>query len=191
MKKVLSSLILLLSIIGVARSQVEYQPYSYQFYQKLNSDVYSIYTRQHSSLKPYFADDSLLKRHYDSLMNYGNDGKPHNWAYRKLFNEHLIDLKGSNSTFYADLLPDFGIGREFSGKLTTSTTSLGAQIGGTVGNKFYYNVSGYQSSAVLPEYLSTYINQVGIVPGQAYAKIYEPNGYDWSYITAVASYTPR
>jgi len=31
---------------------------------------------------------------------------------------------------------------------------------------------------------------VGIVPGQAYAKIYKTNGYDWSYITAIISYTP-
>ncbi|HWZ05212.1 MAG TPA: hypothetical protein VNX40_16455, partial [Mucilaginibacter sp.] len=108
MRKVFSSIILLFSIIGVARAQSEYQPYSYQFYQKLNEDVYSTSTRQHSSLKPFFADDSLLKHHYDSLMNLGNDGKQHSWGYRKLFNEHLIDVKSPGSTFYADLLPDIG-----------------------------------------------------------------------------------
>lgn len=177
-------------MIGIANSQSAYQPYSYQFYQKLNPDVYSTQTSQHSSLKPYFIDDSLLKHHYDSLMNYGSDGKPHSWGYKKLFNEHLIDVRDSNSTFYADLLPDFGVGRDFSGKLTTSTTSLGLQVGGTISNKFYYNISGYESGAVFPEYLSTYINQVGIIPGQAYAKTYGTNGFDWSYITAVASYTP-
>ena len=188
------SLILFIAInflfAGTAFSQTEYQPYSYQFYQKLNSDMYSISTREHTSLKPSFLDDSLLKPHYDSLMNYGSDGKQHSLLYRKLFNEHLIDYKGTGSTFYADLLPDFTIGRNFSEKLTTSMTSLGLQLGGTIGSKFYYNVTGYESSAVLPEYLSTYINQVGIVPGMAYAKTYEPNGYDWSYITAVVSYTP-
>jgi hypothetical protein len=190
MKKIFASLFLLFAIIGVARSQSEYQPYSYQFYQKLNPDVYSTKTREHTSLKPFFTDDSLLKRRYDSLMNYGSDDKQHSWGYRKLFNEHLIDVKSPGSTFYADLLPDFTVGRDFSGQLTTSTTSLGLQLGGSVGNKFYYNLTGYQSSAVLPDYLSTYINQVGIVPGQAYAKTYRTNGYDWSYITAVASYTP-
>jgi hypothetical protein len=102
----------------------------------------------------------------------------------------LIDVRSPGSTFYADLLPDFGIGRNFSGNQTVSTTSIGAQLGGTVGNKFYYNISGYQSSAVVPEYLSTYINQVGIIPGEAYARTYATNGYDWSYITALVSYTP-
>lgn len=173
-----------------ASAQTEYQPYSYQFYQKLNSDFYSTGTREHTSLKPYFLGDSTLKKHYDSLMNYGLDGKPHSLLYRKLFTEHQIDYKSANATFYADLLPDFDIGRNFSNKLTTSTTSLGLQLGGTIGDKLSYNVTGYESSAVLPEYLSTYINQVGIVPGMAYAKTYKTNGYDWSYITATVSYTP-
>lgn len=177
-------------MIGIARSQSVYQPYSYQFYQKLNEDVYSTKTREHSSLKPLFADDSLLRKHYDSLMNYGADSKEHSWIYHKLFNQHLIDVKGTNSTFYADLLPDFGIGRDFSGKLTTSTTSLGLQVGGTVGSKFYYNVTGYESSAIVPNYLATYYNQTGIITGQAFDKIYKTNGYDWQYITAVASFTP-
>lgn len=175
---------------SVAFAQSVYQPYSYQFYQKLNTDLYSTETREHTSLKPFFVDDSLLKLHYDSLMNYGFDGKEHGLLYRKLFNEHLIDYKSSSFTFYADLLPDFAIGRDFSGKLTTSTTSLGLQIGGTVGNKFYYNITGFESSAVVPDYLATYINQVGVIPGQAYAKTYKDNGYDWSYLTATVSYTP-
>lgn len=68
--------------------------------------------------------------------------------------------------------------------------SLGLQLGGTVGSKFSYNITGYESSAVVPDYLSTYINQVGVIPGQAYAKTYRDNGFDWAYITAVVSYTP-
>jgi hypothetical protein len=183
--------IILLSFLAntSAVAQMEYQPYSFQFYQKLNSTLYSTSTDIHTSLKPYIITDSLLKHKYDSLMNYGSDSEHHSWGYRKLFNEHMIDVKSPGSTFYADLLPDFGIGRDFSNKQTTSTTSLGLQVGGTVGNKFYYNISGYQSSAIFPEYMSTYINQVGIIPGQAYAKTYTTNGYDWSYITATVSYT--
>jgi hypothetical protein len=188
MKKIFTSLYFLFFVIGIARSQSEYLPYSYQFYQKLNQDVYSTKTRFHTSLKPFFAGDSLLKLRYDSLMNYGTDDKTHGWAYRKLLTEHLIDVRSSGSTFYADLLPDFAIGRDLSGNL--STTSLGLQLGGTAGSKFYYNVSGYITNALVPDYMATYINQVGIAPGQAYARTYTQNGYDWSYITAVASYTP-
>ena len=149
------------------------------------------------------------------------DGKPHSWGYRKLFNEHLIDVKGSNSTFYADILPDFQVGRDLSGSKNTNLLSLGFQVGGTVGNKFYYNISGYGNQATFPGYITSYINQtnflsswgqkqvasnrgglttlnpnynnimqVGIVPGQAYDRNLGQNMSQWSYITAVVSYTP-
>lgn len=189
MKKIFGSLFLLFCVVGAASAQAQYQPYSYQFYQKLNTDLYSTQSREHTALKPLFVDDSLLKFHYDSLMNYGS-GKNHGSGYNKLFNKHLIDYSSPTSTFYIDLLPEFVAGREFKAKQNTSVTSLGFQLGGTVGSKFYYNISGYESSAIFPDYLSTYINQVGIVQGQAYAKIYKTNGYDWQYLTAVASYTP-
>ncbi|HEY8782764.1 MAG TPA: gliding motility protein RemB [Mucilaginibacter sp.] len=213
MKKIFSTILLLFSIIGVACSQSEYQPYSYQFYQKLNGDLYSTHTNAHTSLKPLFVGDSLLRHHYDSLMNYGSDGQQHNWGHRKLFSEHLIDVRDSSSTFYADILPDFTVGENFSGSKNTNLTSLGFQLGGTAGSKFYYNISGFASQAVFPEYISSYINQtgivaswaerandisnlsnyinrVGIVPGQAYDQNLGHSTSQWSYVTAVLSYTP-
>jgi hypothetical protein len=176
----LTIVLLNFACVTVTFAQSVYQPYSYQFYQKLNSDLYSTKTREHTSLKPFFVDDSLLKIHYDSLMN-----------VKSVFNGHLIDVKDTGSTFYVDLLPDFTIGRDFSGGgKTTNLTSLGFQLGGTVGNKFYYNVSGYDSRAIFPNYMSTYINQVGIVPGQAYDRTLGENSSQWAYLTATVSYTP-
>ncbi len=183
MKKIFTCVILLFLISGVVKAQSVYQPYSYQFYQKLDADVYSTKTRLHSSLKPFFVDDSLVKHHYDSLMNLGG-------LKGKFFTQHQIDVQGKGYTFYTDLLPDFNLSRDFSGKRNTNSGSLGLQVGGTVGNKLSYNVSAYENRAVLPEYLSTYTNQVGIIPGQAYAALYG-NEYRWSYITALVSYTPN
>ena len=183
MRKLFTSFILLFLVSGIAKAQSVYQPYSYQFYQKLDADIYSTKTRVHSSLKPAFADDSLLRHSYDSLMNLGG-------LKGRFFNEHQIDVKRSSYTFYADLLPDLNLSRDFEGKRNTNFGTLGLQVGGTVGSKFYYNVSAYENRAVLPEYLATYTNQVGIAPGQAYAGIYG-NEYRWSYITALASFTPN
>ncbi|OJW16492.1 gliding motility protein RemB [Mucilaginibacter sp. 44-25] len=192
MKKIFISISLLLAVTGVARSQALYQPYSYQLYQKFDAENYSTKTRLHTALKPSLIGDSVLMRSYDSIMNYGryNGG---NALYNKLFNEHQVDVKGSNSTFYADLLPDFNIGRDFSHKQNTWLSSLGLQVGGTIGNKFYYNVTGFLNRSEVPDYISTYIRQVGIVPGMAYAGTYNnnPNAYAWDYITAIASYTPN
>lgn len=188
---VLSIATLIISLgVNTAFAQSSYQPYSYQFYQKLNSDLYSTSTNEHTSLKPFFVDDSLLKHHYDSLLNYGADGKAHSWGYRKLFTKHLIDFDNRQTTFYADILPDFTIGKDFSVQRQTWLSSLGGQFGGSVGKKFSYYASFYQSSAVLPGYLTTYIDQTGIVPGQSKDQTLYQNTTQWSYIIAVVSYTP-
>ena len=180
-RKAFTLAIILLSA-GIASAQSVYQPYSYQFYQKLNPELYSTKTNQHTSILPLFVDDSLLKRSYDSLLNFGKGNS-------KLFDEHLVDHRGPGSTFYADILPDLSFGRDLSGSRTLSNTVVGVQLGGTIGSNFYYNIAGYTGSAVFPQYMETYIGQVGIVPGQAYAASHSGDAYSWSYITATVSYT--
>ena len=190
MKKILGSLLLLLLFAKIADAQAQYQPYSYQFYQKLNTTIYSTNTREHSSLKSMIID-SVLQHKYDSLMNYGVDtSRHHSWAYRKLFNEHLIDTKTKDYTFFADYLQELPIGRDFAGKKNLWINTRGYQLGGTIAKNFYFYSSGYENQAVFPEYLTTYINQVGIVPGQAYDRSYGKNTKDWSDVTGIISYTP-
>ncbi|WP_345955891.1 gliding motility protein RemB [Mucilaginibacter sp. PAMB04168] len=174
-----------------AQAQVRYQPYSYQFYQKLNDSVYSTKTNFHSAIKPYLIDDTTLYAKYKTLTDYGVDTlNRRSWVHRKLFDEHLIDIKKSDYTFFADYLPDLTLGREFSNSRTTWLNTRGYQVGGTVGKKFYFYSSGYENQAVFPDYFNTYINQTGIVSGQAYDR--KPGGKtkDWSYVTALLSYTP-
>src|SRR5579862_9409938 len=118
-------IVMLTAFAGTVSAQVVYQPYSYQFYQKLGSDLYSTKTREFTSLMPLFVDDSLLKKKYDSLMNLGNDGKQHSGAYQKLFTEHQVDYRGAGSTFYADILPDLVAGRDFSGSRNINLASVG------------------------------------------------------------------
>src|SRR5690606_17485465 len=92
-------------------AQAQYQPYSYHFYQKLNKVQYSTFTRQHTALKPFLID-STLRGTYDSLMNYGSGSKQGSWLERKVFSEHLIEVKNENQEFYADILPDLYLGRD-------------------------------------------------------------------------------
>jgi hypothetical protein len=190
MKKILSSAILLLIFVKVGMAQATYQPYSYQFYQKFNEDLYSTKTRLHTSLKSFIID-SALQRKYDSLMNYGVDtSRHHGWVYRKLFNEHLFDVKNKDFTFFGDFMPDLVVGRDISGHKNVWINTRGYQLGGTVGKNFYFYSSGFENQAVFPEYLTTYINQVGIVPGQAYDRSFGKKTKDWSNVSAIVSYTP-
>jgi hypothetical protein len=174
-----------------ARSQSTYLPNSYQLYQKLNTTFYDTNTRLHTAIKPLIIRDSLLRLKLDSLLAYKTDKyAKRNWIYRKVFAEHLFEVNHPDYNFYADYLPDHGIGRDFSNDKNLWTNGRGVQIGASIGNQFSFYTSLYENQAVLPSYLNTYINQLGIVPGQAYDHSKGAAIKDWSYVTALLSYTP-
>ncbi|MDQ1141152.1 hypothetical protein [Pedobacter agri] len=152
MKKIFTVLVLIFLATKI-HAQSQYQPYSYQFYQKLNREVYNTDTRFHSSLKPFFIDDSLLIEHGKQLLSIGIDSTRHSWVSRKIFNEHLIDIQKEEYTFYADFLPDFQIGKDFSGKQNLWLNTRGYQVGGTIGNKFSFYTSGFENQGKVCEVL--------------------------------------
>ncbi|RXF69349.1 gliding motility protein RemB [Arcticibacter tournemirensis] len=173
-------------------AQAGYLPYSFHFYQQLNKEIYDPNTRVHSSLKPfYIKEDSVITRATDSLLNRGVDSSRHGWISRKLFNEHLFQVNKDDYTFYGDFLPDFIIGRDFSGKKTTWQNTRGYQFGGTVGKKFSFYTSGYENQGKFPKYYQDFSEKYTIVPGQTnefFGRRQEQK--DWQYVTANISYTP-
>ena len=192
MKKFFTSIILLVLFVGTVRAQLMYQPYSYQFYQKLNNSVYSPSNNLHTALKPYvISDSSAMRPLYDSLLmrNVDNTGK--SWLYRKLFRQHLFDVTDKDYTFYFDYLPDLQIGREFTQPKTIWLNTRGYQLGGTVGTKFFFYSSGFENQGKFANYETNYINAIGMVPGQAYDKSYGKDTKDWSNVTALIGYTPN
>lgn len=191
MKKLFTSTLLLTLLAGIAHAQLQYQPYSYQFYQKLNTAVYSPANNLHTALKPYLiADSNAMRPLYDSLMQNNFDTQGKNWLQRVLFYKHLVDIKDKDYTFYLDYLPDLQVGREFSQPTTTWLNTRGYQLGGTIGSNFFFYTSGFENQGSFPNYLNTYINSVGMVPGQAYDKSSGKPTKDWSYVTALIGYAP-
>lgn len=181
-------LFLFLLTLSSVKAQSVYEPYSYQFYQKFSSELYSTNTSIHTALKPWFADDTLLKHRYDSLMqiNKGANGL----LSHRFFNEHLIDVQRAGYTLYADILPDVQAGYNFSGNKSTWLTTLGYQVGGTIGSNFFFYGSGYNNKAQLPNYITDYANSTGVVPGQTRVTNRGNSVTDWSYYTFLLSYTP-
>jgi len=184
MKRIAVAVLLLLMISGAVKAQTDYLPYSYQFYQKLNPELYSIHTREHTAIKSNYADDSLMKQGVDSALNYGFSKNQN-----RLLNQHLIQSISGNNLFYADFMPDAYVGRDLSNNKTINSTTAGFQIGGSVSDKFSYNVGGFIGRGIFPSYLSAYINEVGMIPGQAVAHV-SGSGYNWSYLTANVAFTP-
>jgi hypothetical protein len=194
----------LLFCAGAAKAQSVYLPQSYQFYQKFNGQVYSKSNGMHTSLRPFLIDSSLTTR-YDELMNVGVKADRKNWFGRKLLNEHLLDVQTKEYTFYADILIDNIFGKDFKdGKNAPSSfkpfgyilktplgiNTRGFQVGGTIGSKFSFYTSAYENQAIYPSYYNDYVNASGFVPGQAYDRSFGKPQKDYSYVTALLSYTP-
>jgi hypothetical protein len=188
----------------ISRAQSVYLPHSYQFYQKFNADVYAKSNSMHTSLRPFLIDSTLNNR-YNQLMQPGIDTSHKSWILRKVFNEHLVDIKTTEYTFYADFLPDNVFGKDFKDKsvhtasfkplgfLVSSQLGIntrGYQIGGTVGTKFSFYTSGFENQAEFPTYYNEYVDKIKFVPGQAYDRSPDKTSTDYSYATAIISYTP-
>jgi hypothetical protein len=166
-------------------------PYDFQFYQKLNQRIYNQDSKFHSSIKGIYSDQSEIAASYDSLMKIGIDTNNRgSWVHRKIFNEHLLEFNGEDYKVYADFLPDFQIGRDFSGKRNTWLNTRGFQVGGTVGKQFSFYLNGFENQGKFADYVNRYIVANQVVPGQGSGKL-GADKQDWSYVTALLSYTPN
>lgn len=166
-------------------------PYSYQFYQKLNKSVYDVNSRLHSAIKGYYSDDSLLTNRFGNLMQMGTDSlNKRSWIRRKITEEHLFNFKGDDYEVYADFLPDFQIGREFNENKNTWLNTRGFQIGGKVGKQFSFYTNGFENQAVFANYITDFIYTNQVVPSQMTGRFLKETK-DWSYVTALLSFTPN
>ncbi len=167
-----------------------YLPLSYTLYQKLNKEVYHKDSAFHSAVRPFYADHLALRSGVDSIHSVGIDSNRTSWLGRKLFQKHLIEVSKEDYQFYADFIPDFVLGydKELGGGTWLNTR--GYQLGLNVGNKFSFYTSGYENQGVFPQYITRFINENQVVPGQMGGKLGNKEK-DWAYVTALLSYTPN
>ncbi|NEU10245.1 hypothetical protein GZH53_18120 [Flavihumibacter sp. R14] len=173
-----------------AQTPNEYLPYSFQSYQKIESKTYDPSLKYHTAFKPFFADDSLVASGINSSYKSRLDTLKNTWPNRKLFNEHLVEIKRNDFAFYADFLPDAQVGKSIQEDDNTWLNTLGYQAGGTIGTKFSVHTSGYKSEQKFPLYLNSYAESTKVVSGQNYVRNPLDAVKDWSYFTALVSYTP-
>lgn len=176
-----------------AFSQSRTYLYDYHHYQKINSSVYSLDTSLHTSIRPVLLNDSLQYKLLDSLSYLNIDTtQKRSLLYRKLFTEHLIQIEKPDYNVYIDFLPDFQIGRDQQHDRTTWLNTRGFQVQGNIGKKFTFYTSAYENQGKLPGYLTQFVDQTGVIPGQVNDKFGPSrNTKDWAYATALLNYTPN
>lgn len=163
-------------------AQIHYQPYSFQHYQNYAKKIYGD-TVSHTAVKPYVgpnlsADYAITDR--DSTRN---------WLYRKLFQEHLIEVKKEDHSFYADFLPDFIIGKQTgTNSKTLWTNTRGAQVGLSVKDRFSFYLSFYENQARFPTHIDSAAIAIGGLPGQGFSQNVATSKFDWMNTTVNLTY---
>jgi hypothetical protein len=187
--------ILLTTAFFSASAQSELLPLSKDLQLKLGRKIYfDTAGRNHTALQRYFTNelstdsvsqDSLLRSLYPERKAWQSK----NWLYRKLFTEHLVEVENPEYSFYLDFLPDMQVGKQNENNLWLNTR--GVEVGGKIGKKFAFTSHFYENQARFPDYISKYIINNRVVPGQGYAKDYGNNRFDYSSSGGIISYTPN
>lgn len=136
-------------------------------------------TQTHTALQPYYravpAGTTQLR-------------SDRSWVARKLFEEHLVQLRADDYSLNIDFLPDMYIGSDRSADRFIWNNTRGISIDGSVQSKFSFGFQVYENQAVFPLYLDSISAVMGAVPGQGWNK---PNGtgtLDYAYGTGHVAY---
>lgn len=177
-----------------ASAQSELIPISNDINNRIDKDVYfSGNERSHTAMRPFIIGDAIDSAKYSSLLSPValKDWQTKSWLARKIFAEHLIQLKRSDFELTADFLPSLSAGRE--GGRSLSLNTRGFEIKGVVGSKklFSFSTYLYENQATFANYVTTFINVNQVVPGQAIVhNTTGKNSFDYAYSGGTLSFTP-
>ncbi|MFD1314501.1 gliding motility protein RemB [Namhaeicola litoreus] len=151
----------------------------------------------HTASKPYLYNEVKPYIDLEAKRNAILKDKE-TWAGRKLWNEHLFLVKGKNYWFTVNPAFDFQIGKDNSDIDYTYNNTRAIQIQGSLGKKFSFSTSFYESQGRFAQYINEttreynpIIGASAIVPGRGKAKSFKEGGFDYPVAEAYLSYTPN
>ena len=192
MKKVIFILICLLSTSKLF-SQELLIPLNDDYEMEIQAAAYNSEYRFHTVTKSWseyqFKDiinlDSLNQSKY-FVKNFNKKWK--NIVWNSIFNTDFIHAKGKD--FYIGINPivDLQVGRD--GDKSTWFNTRGAEIKGTIGDNFAFYSNLRENQAVFPDYVTRYIKEKHVVPGQGWERPFKKNGFDYANASAYIAFRP-
>jgi hypothetical protein len=164
--------------------------------QKINliigKEIYSLSSQAHTALQPYELSRIMNTKNYDSVLTGGKipNSESEGWLVRKIFDEHLLAVRGEEFVLSFDFLPDVGLGYDLADQRTTWLNTRAFEFAGSIGSDFSFRTQYFESVAKFPQYLDDYVKQKAIIPGQGYKRYYSPNDYEYGYSAGTISYMP-
>ncbi|TXB63885.1 hypothetical protein FRY74_11555 [Vicingus serpentipes] len=204
-KKLILIIFLIIGFVGF--SQQQNLPLNREFnlsnYKAFDDFKSSTHTSSQPIIESFInVDDSLTwlsdseKNNY--LINVSKSAKkPRNffkWMGQSLLHQNFLVLDTGN--FYLTVDPllnaEFGVDQadKSANKQNIYTNTRGLLIKGNIGTKFSFLTAVYENQSFYPNYISDYVRETGVAPGQGRVKNFKQNGFDYAYSSSYISYTP-
>lgn len=126
-----------------------------------------------------------------------SDKKPRNfggWLKQSLFYQNFLVVDTGNFYLTIDPLLNGEVGADAEdttkNKQSIYTNTRGLLVKGNIGAKFSFQTAVYETQSFFPNYISNYVSETGVTPGQGRVKRFKQTGYDYAYSDAYISYTP-
>lgn len=104
---------------------------------------------------------------------------------------HLLEVDEDDISLRVDPLLHLGLGREGEEGVNTFINQRGLRVRGRVGRNVYFQTSFYDTQQRYPNYVNTYTDAVGVVPGAGLYKNYDSSLFRFSngrdYLLATGS----
>ena len=185
---ILVSAALLLSQSSFAQHTLE--PRSYDFGNRWSHYVNSLDTIYHQGFSPQVISRKTWKsfRSFDREMS--NRTIKNKWWFRKIRDESVVEVEGSDFFIAGDVLFNLQLGRDLAIDSTRnlSTNTRGARIYGNIGKKVYFESTLHENQSFYPKYLSDSIRAYRVIPGQGVPKGFGETGFDYAFVTGLVNF---
>ncbi|MBL0341525.1 MAG: hypothetical protein IPP71_11630 [Bacteroidetes bacterium] len=163
-------------------AQHYYLPLNQDLNVRFDSSLYKVGVDFHTSVKPYISNEVAMVAPIDSFAAFQmKDTKfMKSLVGRKIFNQHLVQVRDDDYFLYGDIIMEFSAGRSMEDNLDKNTfiNSRGIAVGGTFGKHFSFNSTFLESQSTFSSYIDSSIRETFVVPGASRIKNYE-NKYDY------------
>ncbi|SHM94313.1 hypothetical protein [Polaribacter sp. KT 15] len=155
----------------------------------------------HTASKPYVYNE--INKYLDLSKEKTKFLKPNkeSWLGRKLWNEHLLQVKKKDFWLTLDFLVDVQLGKDNSDVSYTYNNSRILTVNGGLGDKFSYSATVYESQARFADYVNSFIssrslltrpkNSDGLVPGRGKAKAFKDDAFDYPVAEGYLAFQPN
>ncbi len=171
-------------------------PLSHHTYSLFDAALNRVGQNNHTAQKPYLYAEVNKYYNFEAENNKLLKNKS-SWFGRKLWNEHMVQVKTKDFWFTLDPGVDLQIGKDTDAAIDTYNNTRLVYAQGGIGKEFNFFAVVYESQGRFADYYNRFAEankpdggNPAIIPGRGIAKRFNEDAYDYPVATGHISYTP-